>query len=343
MRAAPGGPRPAIIGLAGPSLSGAEAALLAATPPLGIILFARNLETPAQLARLIADVRAVLPGALLMLDQEGGRVARLRPPHWLAHPPAAAIGALYARDAAAGRRAAWLHGAAIGAECRAAGFDVIAAPVLDLAIAGADAVIGDRAFAADPAVVAALGAAMAGGLLAAGIQPVAKHAPGHGRALLDSHRALPVIDAPDTPAGLGADLLPFVLNVGLPWAMTAHIRYPVWDAAAPATLSAALLRGIIRGRLGFDGVLITDDLAMGALSGSVVERAGAALAAGADIALYCAGDAAENAALLHALAGLSATGAARLARAAAMAAATAHAAPRLDAAALAAQRDRLLA
>ena len=341
--------RPLVLGVGGPDLLAGEAALFAVSPPAGVILFGRNVDTPARLARLIADLRGVLPPeAVLMLDQEGGRVARLRPPHWLGHPPAAAIGALHARDPAAGLRAAWLHGAAIGAECRAAGldgpgFDVIAAPVLDLAFPGADAVVGDRAFAEAPEAVAALGAAVAAGLLAAGIQPVAKHAPGHGRARVDSHAALPEIGAPDMPDGLQADLLPFALNAGLPWLMTAHIRYTAWDAGRPATLSPFVLERIIRGRLGFQGVLITDDLAMGALQGSPVARALAALAAGADLALECAGKPDANAALLAALPVMGGGTAARLASARAMAAATAAAAGALDPAALAAERDRLLA
>ena len=160
-----------------------------ANPPCGVILFARNIQAPPQLAALIAHLRRVLPsGALLMVDQEGGRVARLRPPHWRAHPPAARLGSA---------RAAWLSGALIGLDCAAAGFDVVAAPVLDLAVPGAHAVIGDRALAEEPIAVARLGRAFAAGLLAAGVQPVGKHAPGHGRARVDSHFALPRVEAND--------------------------------------------------------------------------------------------------------------------------------------------------
>jgi hypothetical protein len=221
----------AIVGIAGPELGGVEAGLLRAQPPAGVILFARNIIDPPQLAALVAALRRVLPAdAVLMVDQEGGRVARLRPPHWRAHPPAAALGALFARSPAGGLRAAWLTGALIGLDCAAAGLDVVAAPVLDLRLPGAHAVIGDRALAADPVTVGRLGRAVAAGLLAAGVQPVGKHAPGHGRARLDSHLALPEVAADD----LDADLLPFALNADLPWAMTAHILYPTWDPARGA-------------------------------------------------------------------------------------------------------------
>ncbi len=275
-------PKPAIIGLSGPTLTTQEAALLRDQTPAGVILFARNIADPPQLARLIADIRAALPTALLMVDQEGGRVARMRPPHWQAHPPARAIGALHARDTTAGLRAAWLTGALIGAQCHHAGFDIAAAPVLDVAAPHGHDAIGDRAFSADPHAVAELGEAVARGLLAAGIQPIGKHAPGHGRARVDSHHELPTLD--DVAE---ADLIPFRANAWLPWLMTAHIRYTAQDMHHPATHSPALIR-LIRG-LGFDGVLSTDDLAMQALTGSPGQRAAKALAAGCDIALHCSG------------------------------------------------------
>ncbi len=237
-----------------------------------------------------------------MLDQEGGRVARLRPPHWRAHPPAAALGSL---------RVAWLTGALIGLDCANAGFDVVAAPVLDLAIPGAHAAIGDRALAEEPLAVARLGRAMAAGLLAAGIQPIAKHAPGHGRAKVDSHLSLPRVEANN----LDADLLPFALNADLPWAMSAHIVYFAWDCALPATLSPTVIETIIRGRIGFEGVLVTDDLAMKALSGTPADLARQALAAGCDIALYCTGEFAPTADLLARCPSLTEPAAGRLAAA----------------------------
>jgi beta-N-acetylhexosaminidase len=327
----------AIVGIGGPALTAAEAAVFRAHPPVGVILFARNVVDPAQLAGLMASLRAVLPeNAVLMVDQEGGRVARLRPPHWRAHPPAAAIGAVFARDAAKGKRAAWLTGAVIGLECADAGFDVVAAPVLDLGLPGAHSVIGDRAYAEDPQTVAPLGREMAEGLLAAGLQPVGKHAPGHGRARLDSHLALPVVENTD----LSADLLPFALNADLPWAMTAHILYPAWDATRPATLSPVVIESVIRRRIGFEGVLVTDDLAMRALSGAPAALALQALAAGCDLALYCAGDPAPTEALLAACSDLTPQAADRLARARGMAAAQKRT---LDVAALSDERDRLLA
>jgi beta-N-acetylhexosaminidase len=329
--------RAAIVGIAGPALSADEAALFRAHPPAGVILFARNIEAPRQLALLVAALRRVLaPAAVLMVDQEGGRVARLRPPHWRAHPPAAALGALFARHRSAGLRAAWLTGALIGFDCSSAGFDVAAAPVLDLAISGAHAVIGDRALADDPASVARLGRAVAAGLLAAGIQPVGKHAPGHGRASVDSHLALPRVEANH----LEADLLPFALNTDLPWAMSAHIVYPAWDAALPATLSPTVIGTIIRRRIGFGGVLVTDDLAMKALSDRPADLARQALAAGCDIALYCSGEPAPTADLLATCPELTAPAAARLTAARTLAVRRRRP---IDAAALAAERDRLLA
>jgi beta-N-acetylhexosaminidase len=242
----------AIVGIAGLVLSEGEAALFRAHPPAGVILFSRNVENTAQLAALTASVRAVLPdGTVLMVDQEGGRVARLRPPHWRAHPPAARIGQLYEADPQAGRRAAWLTGALIGLQCAEAGFDVVAAPVLDRRVPGASDAIGDRAYAEDPEAVGLLGAAMANGLLAAGIQPVAKHLPGHGQALVDSHLELPRVDTSD----LEPDVLPFRMNRALPWAITAHILYIALDAERPATLSPAVISQVIRKRIGFAGWL----------------------------------------------------------------------------------------
>ncbi len=294
-------PRAAIIGISGPILLSEEADLLRAFPPAGVILFSRNVQDPDQLGRLMTALRAVLPAdAEFMVDQEGGRVARLRPPHWRAHPPAATIGALFETDPASGLRAAWLTGALIGEDCRRAGFTVAAAPVLDLAIPGASDAIGDRALGPHPAHVARLGREVAAGLLAAGMIPVGKHAPGHGRAMVDSHLALPLV----TDDLLEADIQPFALNTDLPWMMTAHIVYQALDPALPATLSASVIEKVIRGRIGYKGVLVTDDLAMKALSGPAPggEPAGLAqraLAAGCDIAVYCAGDFAANEALLR--------------------------------------------
>jgi beta-N-acetylhexosaminidase len=317
--------KPAIVGIAGPVLSAAEAAGLARHAPAGVILFGRNIQDPPQLARLMAALRAVLPPAAdIMVDQEGGRVARLRPPHWRAHPPARAIGALYAHDHVHGQRAAWLTGALIGAQCAQAGFTLVAAPVLD--VGGAHDVIGDRAFAADPETVAVLGRAVAEGLMAAGVQPIAKHAPGHGRARADSHLELPVLD--DIA---DSDLVPFARNADLPWMMTAHIRYTAQDMHDPATQSQPIISRVIRGRIGFQGVLITDDLAMQALSGTPGERAARALAAGCDIALHCSGVLADTEDVLNAVPDIAPHQMLR-------------STPRpMDVQALAAERDRLMA
>jgi beta-N-acetylhexosaminidase len=327
----------AIVGIAGPVLLAEEAALFRANPPAGVILFARNIKDPEQLRSLIASLARVLPvNAEFMVDQEGGRVARLRPPHWRAHPPAAAFGTLFNSDPAAALRAAWLTGALIGLDCKAAGFTIAAAPVLDLSVPGAHDVIGDRALARHPAVVARLGRAVANGLLAAGVLPVGKHAPGHGRARVDSHLALP--EVPD--AGLAADFRPFALNCDLPWLMTAHIVYKSLDPNAPATLSSAVISDVIRRRIGFKGVLVTDDLAMKALSGAPADLAARVLAAGCDIALYCSGDFATTEALLTTCPALTAEAQARLSAARAR---VASAQLTLTEALLADERARILA
>jgi beta-N-acetylhexosaminidase len=332
--------RAAIVGLAGPDLSSAEESLFSEHPPCGVILFRRNIEEAGQLAYLVGRLRAVLPpSAVLMIDQEGGRVARLRPPLGLEHPSAAALGALFDRDPAAGRQAAFLSGALIGLECRQFGFDVVTAPVLDLRLPEGHEVIGDRAFSADPAAVATLGGAVAEGLLAAGVEPVAKHAPGHGRAPADSHHALPRVTA--TAAELADDLVPFRRLHHLPWMMVGHVCYEAWDSRLPASLSASVIGGVIRGQIGFSGLLISDDLAMAALEGRTEARAAAALAAGCDVALHCSGHTEENRALLRSCPDL--TPRARALMAGARAAAVAARRPTLSAAALAAARAELLA
>jgi len=281
--------KPIILGISGPRLTADEAAMLRAHPPRGIILFSRNIENPKQLTELIKNLRAALPsGAVLMVDQEGGRVARLKPPHWPALPAAATLKT---------PAEAFAHGRALGAMVRDAGFDIAAAPVLDLRYEFADAVIGDRALSSDPQTVASLGGEIARGIIAEGVIPVMKHLPGHGRATADSHLALPRI----AEADLEADFYPFIANNALPWAMTAHIVYEQLDAERPATISPRIIRDVIRRKIGFAGTLISDDLAMAALTGTPAERAGAALAAGCDIALYCPGDLAGNLSILEAL------------------------------------------
>ena len=308
--------RAAIIGISGATLSDAEAALITERRPVGVILFRRNIETAVQLEALTRSLRAVLPpGGVLMVDQEGGRVARLRPPAWRSHPSAAVIGHLHARDPESGLRAAWLTGALIGIDCASAGFDVACAPVLDRTIPGAHEVIGDRAFGAEADTIVPLAGAVAEGLLAAGVQPVGKHVPGHGRASLDSHLALPELDDIDD-----ADLAPFAQLAWLPWMMTAHIRYRALDPVQPATLSSAILQDIVRGRLGFDHLLVSDDLAMHALTGSAGRRAALALQAGCDVALHCSGVLDESRDVLAQVPGLTPAATDRLLRARALAA-----------------------
>ena len=318
----------AIIGLAGPELLAAEAAMLRDHQPVGVILFSRNITDPAQLADLIAAVKQAAPGVRLVIDQEGGRVARLRSPHWPLHPSAATIGALPPQAAA---RAAFITGALIGLDCAALGIDVVCAPVLDLAIPGQTKAIGDRAYAADPRRVASLGRAMAEGLMAAGVQPVMKHLPGHGRARQDSHVELPVVTGDITQ-----DLVPFARNADLGWAMTAHVLYPALDPDCPATLSRPIIQGVIRDRIGFEGVLISDDLAMHALAGRPEARAAAAITAGCDLAMHCDGAFAASLAVLRASGRVSPTSQDRL-----------DAAPpepeRLNRPALTAEREALLA
>lgn len=330
--------RAAIVGIGGIGLEGAEAALFRRLPPAGVILFGRNIESPGQVRTLTDALRAVLPaGAVVAVDQEGGRVARLRPPHWMAHPAAGRIGALHGRDAGGGLRAAWLTGALIGAECSAAGIGVVCAPVLDLRVLGAHDVVGDRSYGADPADVAALGRAAAAGLMAAGVQPVGKHAPGHGRALVDSHLGLPGVPADQD---LSDDIQPFAANADLPWMMTAHLLYHGWDRERPGTLSPLVIGGVIRGRIGFRGVLVSDDLAMRALDGAPGTLAAAAVAAGCDLALHCTGVLAETEAVLDGVPDVTALTLGRMAAGLARAAAACE---RLDVRALAAERDQLLA
>jgi beta-N-acetylhexosaminidase len=327
----------AIVGIAGFALSAEERALFRAFPPAGIILFRRNIADPVQLSLLMADLRRVLPeNAVFMVDQEGGRVARLRPPHWRDQPPARTLGYLFDRDKRAALRAAWVTGALLGSDCLQAGFTVTAAPVLDLSVPGAHDVIGDRALAEDPIVIARLARAVGAGIAAAGVQAVGKHTPGHGRARVDSHLVLPRVEAND----LDTDILPFARNADLPWMMTAHIVYPAFDPILPATLSARVIGGIVRGRIGFKGVLVTDDLAMRALSGEPADLAMRALDAGCDIALYCSGEFLSTEALLRACPDVSDETSRRLATARAWAASRRLAS---DPEALAEERDRLCA
>lgn len=331
---------PAFLGLSGTVLSDAERGLIRDADPAGFCLFARNIEDRAQLRALTDSLRDLSGRADLpiLVDQEGGRVARLRPPAWPDFPAAARFAALYEKAPITAIEAVRVNALALGLTLAEVGINVDAAPVLDLLYPGADAIVGDRSFGAEPMQVAALGGAMLDGLAAAGVAGVLKHMPGHGRATADSHFKLPVVTA--SADELTTDLAPFrALAARAPMAMTAHILYPAWDDQHPATLSPTIIETIIRGEIGFDGLLMSDDIAMEALSGPLAERAKAALAAGCDIVLHCSGDAADNEALAGALGPMIETTAVRLARAMAP---TGTAGP-ADFAALVAKRDALLA
>ena len=325
-------PRAAIVGIAGPRLAPEEIALFRATPPLGAILFARNIRDPEQLRGLTADLRDLLGAeAPILVDQEGGRVARLRPPHWPEFAPAAAFTGGPAEAARA-------NAALLGLTCAGVGFDVVCAPVLDLRLPGAHDIIGDRSFGEDPAEVARLGLATVEGLQQAGCIPVIKHIPGHGRALADSHLELPRVAA-GTEA-LALDCAPFaaLADAGA-WAMTAHILYEALDAERPATLSPQVISEVIRRAIGFDGVLVSDDLCMKALRGEPGALAAASVAAGCDLVLHCNGVLAETAAALAGCPALSEEAESRLADA--KAATRARRRP-LDPGRLAAARDAWL-
>ena len=285
-----------ITALAGPELGAREAAVLRATRPCGVILFARNVVEPVQVRRLSDAVKAAIGSdqAMILIDQEGGRVQRLKPPHWRLLPRAAAYGRLYAGDRAEAVRAAELVGQLMGAELRAAGINTDCAPVLDVPVPGSHAIIGDRAYGDTVEQVAALGGTLARGLMAGGVLPVIKHIPGHGRATKDSHHDLPVVGA--TLAELEAtDFAAFARLAALPAAMTAHVVFTALDAGAPASTSRRVIGQTIRGTIGFDGLLMSDDLGMAALGDSPVEsHARAVLDAGCDVALLCSGNLAET-------------------------------------------------
>ena len=283
-----------ITAVAGPELEPGEKAVLRATRPCGIILFARNVVDPAQVRRLSEAAReAVGHDILVLIDQEGGRVRRLKPPHWRKLPAAAAYGRLYADDPAEACRAARLAAQLTATELRAAGINTNCVPVLDVPAPGSHDIIGDRAYGADPEQVAALGRAVAEGHMAGGVLPVIKHVPGHGRATADSHLELPVVSA--SLAELErTDFAAFRACADLPAAMTAHVVYEAIDKAHPASTSARVIAEVIRGAIGFDGLLMSDDLGMKALSGSMGERTRAVLAAGCDVALVCSGDLADT-------------------------------------------------
>ena len=293
--------RACIFGCQGPRLTPQERAFFREVRPWGFILFGRNIESPDQVRALVDALRSCVdrPDAPVLIDQEGGRVQRLGPPHWRRYPPGRAYGDLISNDPLQRREIARLGGRLLAHDLASLGINVDCLPVLDVPEPGAHDVIGDRAYANEAETVALLGRACAEGLIAGGVLPVIKHIPGHGRARADSHHALPVVETP--VAELDArDFAPFRVLSDMPMAMTAHVVYAAIDARGPATTSRRVIRQVVRGAIGFQGLVMTDDLSMKALSGDFAERTRAALAAGCDVVLHCNGGMDEMAAVAKA-------------------------------------------
>ena len=293
-----------ICGCAGTVLSSDERAFIRESQPWGLILFKRNVENVAQMRALTASFRDLVgrADAPVLIDQEGGRVQRMGPPVWRSYPSAASIGALPDRDR--GLILAGIAARLIAHDLLEVGVNVDCTPVLDVAQPGMHAVIGTRSWSDDPARVAAFGRVVADALIAGGVAPVIKHIPGHGRTRVDSHLELPIVEAPRS-ALEATDFAPFIALRDLPMAMSAHLVYTAIDPERPATTSPIIVNSIIRGAIGFDGLLISDDLSMKALGGSFESRASALFAAGLDIALHCNGDLAESGAVASATPELS--------------------------------------
>jgi beta-N-acetylhexosaminidase len=307
------GPRAIVLGCAGESLTGFERRFFPAADPVGFILFRRNCSSPGQVRELVTALRGCVgrDDAPVLIDQEGGRVARLRPPHWRLYPSAARLATLPDPLAATAAR---LGARLIADDLQGLGITVNCLPVLDLPVLGADPVIGDRAYGSEPGRVSRLGRAACEGLLAGGVLPVIKHIPGHGRARVDSHSACPQVETGHDKLSR-TDFAPFRALAAMPWAMTAHIVYAAIDARAPATLSGRVVTEVIRGEIGFDGVLVSDDLSMQALGGEICERTQRAFRAGCDLALHCNGNPGEMEAIAAAAGQISDITAERLTRA----------------------------
>jgi beta-N-acetylhexosaminidase len=308
--------RSVVFGCAGPVLSAEERTFFADVRPLGFILFARNCVEPEQVTALVADLRATVgsPFVPVLIDQEGGRVERLKPPHWRHAPPARLFGQLWAQNRAAGREATELNARLTGEDLAALGITVNCAPVLDVAVAETHPAIGDRAYGSDPDQVADLGRAVASGLEAAGVTPVMKHLPGHGRASVDSHLELPRVAADRTELSL-SDFAPFHALAGLPWGMVGHVVLDAVDAELAASVSPTVIGDIVRGAIGFNGVLASDDINMQALGGSLADRTRALIAAGCDVVLHCNGVLGQMAEVAAAAPPLTAAARSRLLRA----------------------------
>lgn len=280
-------PAACILGCAGPILTSAEAAVFAEVQPWGFILFGRNVDSPDQVRALTASMREAVgrPGAPVLIDQEGGRVQRLGPPHWPRYPAGRAYGALRSNDPLLGRDVVRLGARLIAHDLAALGINVDCMPVLDVPVNGAHPVIGDRAYRDLPDEVAVLGRAACEGLIAGGVLPILKHIPGHGRATSDSHMELPVVQAKLDELEQ-SDFVPFRALSDMPMAMTAHVVFTAIDPRQPATTSRTVIRSIVRQAIGFDGLLISDDISMGALSGDPGQRARRARRAGCDVVLH---------------------------------------------------------
>jgi beta-N-acetylhexosaminidase len=279
-----------ITGVSGLELTAAEREFIRGERPWGFILFKRNVEAPDQVSGLVRELRETVGAtdAPVLIDQEGGRVARLGPPHWPAYPPGATFGALYDIEPAIGLKAARLSSRLIAADLIDLGITVDCLPLADVPVAGADAVIGNRAYGTEPGKVAAIARAVTEGLEQGGVLPVLKHIPGHGRATADSHFKLPTIDTPRETLEK-TDFAAFRPLADLPMAMTAHVVFSALDPAQPATTSATIIRQVIRGTIGFQGLLMSDDVSMNALAGSIAERTRAIVSAGCDMVLHCNG------------------------------------------------------
>ncbi|HWV96876.1 MAG TPA: beta-N-acetylhexosaminidase [Xanthobacteraceae bacterium] len=311
-----------ISGVSGQTLTADERAFLREQQPWGFILFKRNVDSPAQVRDLVASLRDCIgsPDAPVLIDQEGGRVQRLGPPHWPIYPPGAVFGVLYDQSPDLGLRAARLAAALIACDLADLGVTVDCLPLADVPVSGADAVIGNRAYGTEPGKVAAIARAVADGLRQGGVLPVLKHIPGHGRATADSHLRLPVVETPRAELDR-TDFAAFRPLADLPMAMTAHVVFSAIDPAQPATTSATMIADVIRGAIGFQGLLMSDDVSMNALAGSIAERTRAIFAAGCDIVLHCNGNLDEMRAVASETPLLA--GAARSRAAAALAARTA--------------------
>lgn len=305
-----------IAGCAGLELTSAEVAFFRETQPWGLILFARNVDTPDQIKALTSSFRDIVgrADAPVLIDQEGGRVQRMRPPHWRTYPPGRAYAALYQQDPVAGLKATRAVYRLLAQDLAEVGINVDCVPVLDVPQPGSHEIIGDRAYGMTPEQVALLGRAAAQGLMDGAVLPIIKHIPGHGRAFADSHLELPVVDASRAELE-SVDFPPFAALADIPMAMTAHVVYSALDPDNCCTLSATVIGEVIRGQIGFDGLIMSDDLSMKALKGSFRERGERAIAAGCDVLLHCNGNMAEMTEVAAAAGTLDGTSAERADRA----------------------------